>query len=265
MNNTVHCCMQTNMHKDLFVRKCELTEPTPECSWLSTLRAQICSVNRQGRGHQSPQVVASIGWRQSLIRATRVTFMQKPHANAAHSCLLRVPAKLSPFGTITGEKRNQSNSFLLKRAVITPCFCFLCDDHIPASLSDPISTRSQLGMGAKLLLFSACYLCSDQVTQESRRDQQKGQTGSTDRTKSSEFQVQLIASHTCWWERPLGFWKLADWEKVLSPLILYSSFCQDSWSDLPILMQVCHFLNFTTYWKLGFSTWLQSHSGTCLT
>lgn len=153
MNNTVHCCMQTNMHKDLFVRKCELTEPTPECSWLSTLRAQICSVNRQGRGHQSPQVVASIGWRQSLIRATRVTSMQKPHANAAHSCLLRVPAKLSPFGTIAGEKRNQSNSFLLKRAVITPCFCFLCDDHIPASLSDPISTRSQLGMGAKLLLF----------------------------------------------------------------------------------------------------------------
>lgn len=126
--------------------------------FLSTLRAQICSVNRQGSGHQHPQVVTSVCWRQSLIRATRVTSLQKPHANAAHSCLLRVPAKPSPFGAITGEKRNQSNSLSLKRAALTPCFCFLCADHIPASLSDPISTRSQLYMGAKLLLFSAGFV-----------------------------------------------------------------------------------------------------------
>ncbi|TRZ12121.1 hypothetical protein HGM15179_014985 [Zosterops borbonicus] len=39
-----------------------------------------------------------------------------------------------------------------------------------------------------------CEAYSDQVTQESRRDQQKGQTGSTDRTKSSEFQTKTLAN-----------------------------------------------------------------------
>lgn len=142
------------MH-DLCVRKWEPTEPTPECSWLTTMKAHISSVNRQGSGHQVVPVCAGAN---PLSGQPEWSPCRKPRQTQPTAACSECQQNLSPLGAITGEKRSQSNSLALKRAVLTPCFCFLCDDPIPASLSDAISPRSQLYTAGKLLLFSAALM-----------------------------------------------------------------------------------------------------------
>lgn len=126
-------------------------------------------------------------------------------------------SRTEPLGAIRGQKRNKTNSLSSRRGVLTPCSCFLCDDPIPASLSDPITSGSQPDTGGKLLFFSAGFLqWPGHIGATSRQHQ--GQTGVQTEIRAVNSRWQQIAFHTYWWERPLGFWKLADFENNSSHL-----------------------------------------------